>query len=300
MRKGSYKHGKYIVGSDSETADFLTDWIVAVRFKEYEREEFRISHGKSRRRNKLYSFRPPPMRQDLVMKVSRISPDYKLSRRIDLFLTGLYKNYSKVSFHGARALHERRLPVAEPLAFWTYKESFLVKRSYFLCRRLPGVSVSNLLSDPTTKYSAADCRGLAEKLIKMIRGVHAAGLRHGDFKTDNVQIDRPRLVSESSENPLSDGRVFLLDYDNVSKTRIKLPWLKKIYDLKDISRLSIPAVGYEELLDMYFDGHASPRWRRTFIFWKKRNFKRNKRPVPSSWGAPSAGKKAAPPPSPGE
>ncbi len=300
MRRGKYKRGKYIVGSDSETADFLADWITSARFREYEREEFRISPGKGRPRNKLYSFRPPPIRQDLVMKVSQISPDYKLSRKIDLFLTGLYKNYSKVSFYGARALYERRLPVAEPMAFWTYRESFLVKRSYFLCRRLPGVSVKDLLAEPPQKYSVADYRRLAEKLVKVIRDVHDSGLRHGDFKTGNVQVDHPRLVSESSANKISNGRVFLLDYDNVSKARIKIPWVKKIYDLKDLSRLSIPTVSYEELLEIYFDGPASSRSLRTFKFWKKRDFKRNKRPVPSSWGAPSAGKKVVSPPSPGE
>ncbi len=269
LHKGRYKHGQYTIAADSECADFLTGWITSGDFIAYEDEKFRLHQAQGRPRNILYSFRLPGMHQATVMKVSHISPRYRLSRKIDLFLTSLYKDYCKISFYGAVALHDHNLPVARPVAFWTSKQGFFNKKSYFLCSRLPGEqSVKQMLQSLPENDLSCDFHAMAEKLVTIIKGVHAASLRHGDLHTGNIYMHTPKPVVDRQAKKLSDSDFFLVDYDNCSKTRIKIPWVKKIYDLKDLSRLVIPTVRDEELLEMYFNTLPSPQSLRIFRFWK--------------------------------
>ncbi len=203
------------------------------------------------------------------MKISHINPRYKLSRKIDLFLTGLYKDYCKISFYGAAALHNHNLPVAGPLAFWTVKQNFFKKKSYFLCDKLPGEqSVNQLLQTLETNKPPNGCHTLAERLVPLIRDVHAAGLRHNDFHAGNIHVHFQKSASTDPIKKISEAKFFLLDYDNCSKTRIKIRWIKKIYDLKDLSLLAIPTVSNAELLEMYFNTSPSSQSLRVFKFWK--------------------------------
>ncbi len=265
LHKGRYRHGKYIVNPTSESADSLIRWIITGGFTAYEKKQFHLSQAKGRLRNSLYSFYLPEMQQEVVMKVSHIHPRYRFSRKIDLFLTSLYKDYCKISFYGTVTLHGHSLPVARPLAFWTVRQSFFKKKSYFLCDKLPGEqSVSQLLQSPTT----CDYRSLAEKLVAIIRNIHAAELRHGDLHTGNIYAHFPRFTPAKQTREMSEVDFYLLDYDNCSKTRIKTLWIKKIYDLKDLSLLTIPTVSDEELLQMYFGKPPSSQALRIFRFWK--------------------------------
>lgn len=61
----------------------------------------------------------------------------------------------------------------------------------------------------------------------------------------------------------------MVDYDNCSIAKIKIPWVKKIFDLKDLSSLVIPTVRDDDLLEMYFRSTPSPSSIRIFKFWKK-------------------------------
>ncbi len=269
LHRGKYRHGKYIVSPAPKSAATLIQWITSGRFSAYEKEQFHLSKVPCRPRNKLYSFHLPEMQQEVVMKVSHINPSYRLSRKIDLFLTSLYKDYCKISFHGALALDNCNLPVATPLAFWTVKQGFFKKESYFLSSKLPGEkSVCQMLQSLERDEIKNDCHALSKKLVTIIRNMHAANLRHGDLHTGNFYINFPQSESIGQPRKISNADLFLLDYDSCSNTKITIPWIKKIYDLKDLSLLAIPGVRDEELLEMYFNDISSPGSLRVFRFWK--------------------------------
>lgn len=267
--KGKYEYGKYLIASDSGCTDFLTKWISSCDFTAYEKKQFRLDGAQGRPRNILYSLNLPSMHQATVMKVSHISPRYRLSRKIDLFITSLYKDYCKISFHGAKALCDQNLPVAKPLAFWTLKQGFFSKKSYCLHSKLPdGQSVKQLLMSPQINDFNCDFHVMAEKLVFIIKGIHDAGLRHGDLHTGNIHTHAPKSTSTQIKN-LSELNFFMVDYDNCSIAKIKIPWVKKIFDLKDLSSLVIPTVRDDDLLEMYFRSTPSPSSIRIFKFWKK-------------------------------
>ncbi len=275
--RGGYRRGRYVVSPEPEIRTFLTGWIASEGFIPYERPDAALNHDGSRPRNRLYTFHLPQIQREVVMKVSRIDPRYRLSRKIDLFLTGLYKDYCKISFRGAAALYAAGLPVAEPLAFWTCKRGILDKRSYFLYRKLPGqTSVKKLLqkaeNEPKDHYLQ-----LAKKLVSIIKRIHDANLRHGDFHTKNVQAHFPRPTATAPAEKIQDAAYYVLDYDKVSKTKITTPWIKRIGDLKDLSSLTIPAVGDDELLEIYLGTPPPPRWSRTFKFWRNGGVNLSKR-----------------------
>ena len=208
LHKGRYKYGQYIIILDSEYSGFLTKWIASGDFIAYEDEQFRLHQAEGRPRNILYCFNLPGMQQAAVMKVSHISFRYRLSRKIDLFITGLYKDYCKISFYGAMTLHNHNLPVTKPLAFWTFKQGLFRKKSYFLCYKLPGKqSVKQLLESLQLSGSNYDFHGMAKKLVSLIRSIHAAGLRHGDLHTGNILADAIEPVGEQAGN-LSDFNFF--------------------------------------------------------------------------------------------
>ena len=259
-----------MVSQNSGPADFLPQWITTRGFATYEQVQFLLRHTEGRPRNKLYSFYLPEIQQEVVMKVSHINPRYRLSRKIDLFLTSLYKDYCKIGFCAASMLHSHNLPVARPLAFWTFRKTFSDKKSYFLCARLPGEqSVKQLLHSSETGDFDDGFHTLAEKTVAIIKSVHAAGLRHGDLHLGNIHSHFPRSTPGSKQTKdISDAELFLLDYDNCSKTRIKIPWVKTLYDLKDLSLLTIPTVKDEELLGMYFNTPPTPCSLMAFRFWK--------------------------------
>ena len=234
----------------------------------YEKKQFLLSQAQGRPRNILYSLHPPGMHQTAVMKVSHISPRYRLSRKIDLFITSLYKDYCEISFYGAKALWDHNLPVAKPLAFWTFKQGIFTKKSYFLCSKLPvGQSVKQLLQSPQTNNFNLDFHAMAEILVTIIKGIHTAGLRHGDLHIGNIHAHASKPVHGQVQN-LSDLNFFIVDYDNCFRSKIKVPWVKKIYDLKDLSSLIIPTVRDGELLKMYFRATPSPYSIKIFKFWK--------------------------------
>ncbi len=269
LYKGRRQREKCVVNPKLEATDSLTRWITSGGFVACEKEQFHLSQACGRPRNKIYNFYLPEAQQEVIMKVSHINPRYKWSRKIDLFLTSLYKDYCEISFHGASALHSHNLPVARPLAFWTLKQSFFKKKSYFLSDKLPGEqSVKQLLESSKLDDFKDDCPALAEKLVGIIRDTHAANLRHGDFQTGNIYAHFPQHAPDGRPEKVSDAKFFLLDYDGCSKVKIKTPWVKKIYDLKDLSLLVIPTISDEKLLEIYFDAPPSPLWLKIFRFWR--------------------------------
>ena len=264
--RGSYRRGRYGVSPESEIRTFLTGWIASESFIPYERPDAALN---SDGRNRLYVFYLPQIQREVVMKVSRIETCFGLTRKIRWFLYGLYK-YSKAGFRGAAALYAAGPPVAEPLAFWTCKRGILDKRSYFLYRKIPGqTSVAKLLQKAENEPKDHYLR-LAKELISIIKRIHDANLRHGDFHTGNVQahFPQPLPTATAPAEKIQDAAYYVLDYDKVSKTKITTPWIKRIYDLKDLRKLRIPAVSDDELLEIYLGTPPPPRWSRTFKFWR--------------------------------
>lgn len=264
--KGRHKSGSYIVSAHAEEVGKVIDWIDRNEFREFEKSRHELASD-GRPRNKIYTVKLSFSEHEMVMKVSHINPRYRLSRKIDLFLSSLIKNYGKISFEGALALYNCGLPVACPQAFWTSRQSFFKRKSYFLCTRLPGQQSL----EQWCRSCAADNhrRILAAKAAAVVRNIHAHQLRHGDLHAGNFYVHFP---SQNRKQKPSDAKLFLLDYDNCSKPGIKMPWIKSILDLRDLSRLHIPGVDDRELLTMYLGKQPTAMQLWFFKYWRQGGF----------------------------
>lgn len=274
---GKYKHGEYMVAKSADNAAQLETWIRQTRFKDFECPPYRRDNP-GRARNNIYIFQCPGTPKWQVMKVSHISPRYKLARRIDLFLTSLYKDYAKVSFLGAQRFYACGLPVARPLAFWTFKEGLFNKRSYFLCEKVTGEQsvyawLKKTQADSADKATPAneDIITIAAKMVAVARRIHDCGLRHNDLHTGNFFLHFP------AERDLATAELCLLDYDKSSAAKIRLPWVKQFFDLSELRGLCIRGISDTQVLTMYL-GRAPSTWHlRVMKFWDNGGFSVRKR-----------------------
>ena len=268
---GRYQHGHYILSKSVTEPERLVHWISQLGFNEFEQPSYDLNKP-CRPRNTIYSFRCPGENNDWVMKVSQVNKRYRLARKIDLFLTGLYKDYAKVGFYGAQALYDCGVPVAKPLAFWTFGKNLFNKKSYFLCEKVPGEQtlVHWFESQYPSVQSEVCATAIAEQVIALVRKIHDCCLRHGDIHTGNFCIDAPELTvpGHITAEQLAAIRLYLLDYDNCSRTKLRVSWIKRFFDIRELVNLRIPNVNDEQLLTMYFDGKPKSEWLQVFYFWK--------------------------------
>ena len=259
-----------------------------MHFRNFEQQTY-LANTSGRPRNNIYFIQSLFDNTPWVMKVSHINPQYKLRRKIDLFLTGLYKDYAKVSFRGAKALYECGIPVAKPLAFWTFKKNLFNKQSYFLSEKAAGEqtitrwlksrqAVHTLKNDPA---EIVEWFGIvANKIIDTTRKMHNCYLRHGDLHLGNFYIEIPITNRERGmniRNKSSSTEIHLLDYDSCSETRIRIPLIKLFFDLKDLCKLYIPDISDEQLLTTYLGYPPSSSAKIMFYFWRRGGFKIRRR-----------------------
>ena len=248
-----------------------------MHFRNFEQQMY-LANTSGRPRNNIYFIQSLFDNTPWVMKVSHINPQYKLRRKIDLFLTGLYKDYAKVSFRGAKALCECGIPVAKPLAFWTFKKNLFNKQSYFLSEKVAGKqTVAEWLEMHELHNSSGDdteyLKILVAKIIDIIREIHHCHMRHRDIHLGNFYIHIPEITAQADiKTQLSNAELCLLDYDNCLKTKVRISWIKRFFDLKDLHKLRIPALSDKQLLTIYFKADPAVCWLRVLRFWKHGGF----------------------------
>ena len=274
---GRHKSGKYLINPDRQEALFIHQWIEDHAYKAFEKDEYRLDkHG--RPRNHLYEVQIPNQNYSMVMKMSFINPAYRLSRKLDLFLNRLYKDYNKIAYRNMRALFGCNLPIAEPIAFWTDKRSWFDRRSFLLYEKInSSVTVAEFyqnLSHSSNKESATTVKLINQKIIDTLKEIHRCNFRYGDPHLNNILL----LQNDSKDmNP----QVFFIDYDHCRKTRIKSPFIKQFFDIRDIAAI-VPNADTQQLenfLNLYF-GKAT-KWQITVAnFWSKGGFNLRTRIAP--------------------
>ena len=131
----TYALGKYIIHPNHTNNQALENWIKDLQFEHFEKPDHHMQLH-SRKRNNLYSFYLPAVGKEVVLKVSQISKHYSWHRKLNLFLSGLYKYYSLNAYCGGIALEKSNIESIKVLAHWTCKRQTESNKSYLLYEKV--------------------------------------------------------------------------------------------------------------------------------------------------------------------
>lgn len=276
MNIEAYKRGRYVINPDFSDFDSIQKWIIDCDYQHYETEEYQLDK-KSRKRNKLYTFYYKPIDSEVVMKVSEISKDYKFWRKVDLFLTSLYKDYNYKSYIGSLNLHNGGVNTIFPIAYWTMKKSWLHKKSYFLYKKIDSdVTVTHLctaLGTSNNLHKEEILNAITMRCIEIVKNIHAIGVRHGDPHGGNILTNlNPDYVETLCLDNLDDASFTLIDNDRCSLAAPLPSILKRFFDLKCLARFNVGSLSQTELLRSYLDKEYREYWISALNFWKRGGF----------------------------
>ena len=257
------------VSSDVDNQDKLISWIREREFCQYEKPRHRVERAVSNR-VMVYMLTLPWNNQQVVMKVSSINPLYNRRRKAELLIRNLIKkDYNLQAFEGCRALRKNKILVACPLAFWSTGTG-LSRKSYFLYNKIDKTTSCNQLIESLNREHKNESRrhkiGLLKKLIEIVHTIHNTGWRHGDLVPKNFLLDLPCDIN------LINTDIYLIDYDECHRAKIKLSFIKKFYDLKCLRGLRKIGLPYRDILVTYQNGQHSRFWYWVLLFWIRGGF----------------------------
>ena len=281
MKLLKYPNGKYTIYNIPENRDFLEKWIVQSNFLQYEKEEL-ILKKKSRKRNKLYDFHLTCISKNVVMKVSQIDKNYKFWRKVNLFITSLYKDYNFNSYKNTINLIENGVETIVPIAYWNYKTSLLSYKSYFLYEKVDSeltvTDLYNEIKSNNLKNEKEFINSITDKYISMIKSIHNANIRHDDPHGGNILTSiYSNNVKNIKTSDLRDLKFTLIDNDRCSQTLLRINILKQFFDLKCLKNFSIPDISDQVILQKYFAEKYNQNWNKVLKFWKTGGFSLKKR-----------------------
>ena len=281
MKKQSYPHGKHLINSALTSHHLTEKWIREKQFLNHEKTQLLLGK-KSRKRNRLYCFDYEPADCSVIMKVSEISKHYKLGRKIDLFLTGLFKDYNYKSYMGSLRLEHAGVDTIKPIAYWTFRSSWWNRKSYLLYQKVEGeITVTELCSyilqsDVTNKDALI--KTIAIRCVDLVKEIHAANIRHDDPHGGNVLTDLNRQKIAALEvKDIAEARFTLIDNDRCTFSRSPYQKLKRFFDIKCLARFRVGEVPQKELLRLYLKDDYRTYWWHVLNFWKSGGFNFHKR-----------------------
>ena len=263
--------------SDSIDHDDLVQWVRQEKFLKYEKEENKIIPRAVSNRVSIYTFRLPWHGKNVVMKVSRINPDFRVTRKIELLLRGLVKkDYNKVAFEGCCALQSHGIPVANPLGFWTIHKG-LNRVSYFLYEKIEktanGQELAISLQSEQSDNAGRCLYMLMSKVVQNIKNIHKLGWRHGDPAPKNFLFNLPVPFMDLKPESLERTKFYLIDYDKCRKATIRVPLIKKFFDFKDLKELKSLGLSFKDIFEEYQGGKHSYFWYAVLQFWLRGGFR---------------------------
>lgn len=281
MKKQSYSYGKLLINNAFSANELTEKWIQGKQFLKFEKTQFQLDK-KSRKRNKLYCFDYEPENCSVIMKVSQISQHYKLGRKINLFLTSLFKDYNYRGYISSLRLQQAGVDTIMPIAYWTSKSSLLNRKSYLLYQKVESeLTVFELCkyilqSEVPNKNVLVET--IANRCVGIVKKIHAANIRHDDPHGNNIltDLDRQNLAQLSVED-IVNTRFTLIDNDRCTLANTVTPALKRFFDLKCLVRFRICELPQQELLRLYLGRDYRPCWWRVFSFWNSGGFSIRKR-----------------------
>ena len=157
------------------------------------------------------------------------------------------------------------LVTPKPLAYWRKRKCFTRTKSYFLYRYVEDsmslLEVSEKLRKEDGDKWKQQRELLKRKIIKVVKCLHDAGIRHGDMVAHNILISIPNTG-------LSQAKVCFIDYDRSTLSRLgKTTFLKRFLDLRDLRKLYIADASPYDLLSIYLGNGYHPLWRIVLAFW---------------------------------
>lgn len=270
LYKGKYEHGNYIISAGPVAATII-EWIGSVTFEDFEKEQFRFAHC-GRLRNRIYSFYLPQIGRQVVMKVFSIHPKYKWSHKVHLFFNQYFKDYNKTAFIGCRALRETGFAAAKPLAYWNLRRDFLRPKTYFLYEK---IEAEHCLRDIFDRFwqqndkASPLLNAIRHKTANTLRKIHEVNLNHNDFHIRNILINIS--IERLEPKDIERATFYLIDYDHCHKARIRIPLIKKFFDIRDLRKVATLHTDSNEMLDLYL-GYRSVLWRGVLDFWMRGGF----------------------------
>lgn len=282
MKKQSYPHGKLLTNKAFSSYLLTEKWIQQKQFLKYENVQFQLGK-KGRKRNQLYCFDYEPESCNVVMKVSQISQHYKLGRKINLFLTSLFKDYNHRSYVGSVQLQQAGVDTIMPIAYWTFKSSFLKRKSYLLYQKVEShLTVNDLckhILQSKVKNKDILIETIASQCADIVKKVHAANVRHDDPHGHNILTNfrSPDLTLLNVEK-IINTKFTLIDNDRCTLAHTATPPpLKRFFDLKCLVRFRICELPKQKLLRLYLGDEYRACWWHVFSFWDSGGFNIRKR-----------------------
>ena len=248
----------------------------------YESSHLQLSRKGGRKRNMLYCFNHDRVQCDVIMKVSHISHHYRLSRKIDLFITELLKSYNYKSYISSVRMLRAGIDTIEPIAYWTYKPSRFRRKSYLLYKKveseLTAAELCNKIIFSETANKDLLIRAVVDRCVSIVQNIHAANIRHDDPHGNNILTNiKNRDVDTLDEVKINNARFTLIDNDRCSFARTVIPGLKRFFDIRCLVRFQICEIPQQELLRRYLGEKYSIYWWYVFIFWRSGGFSIHKR-----------------------
>ncbi|MCY4420056.1 MAG: hypothetical protein OXC42_02210 [Gammaproteobacteria bacterium] len=265
-----------MINSDLTSHHLTEKWIREKQFLKYEKAQLLLGK-KSRKRNRLYCFDYKPEGCCVVMKVSEISRHYKLGRKIDLFLTGLFKDYNYKSYMGSLRLQRAGVDTIKPIAYWTFRATWWNRKSYLLYQKVEGeITVTELCgyilqSDVANKDALI--KSIAVRCADLVNEIHAANIRHDDPHGGNILTDLNRQNIDTLDvKDIATARFTLIDNDRCTFSRSPYKILKRFFDLKCLARFRVGEVPQKELLHLYLKDDYRTYWWHVLNFWNSGGF----------------------------
>ncbi len=281
MNLQQYKHGKYSVNKSLSYHSAIEKWIQTGQFLEREQDDLRLNK-KTRKRNKLYCFHSELTNTNLVMKVSQISKDYKFWRKVDLYITSIFKDYNYNSYHNSMELREADIDTIKPIAYWTYEFSWLNRKSYFLYEKIESDLTVTELCNKIIATNIPNKRELTEAIINrcinIVKKIHAANIRHDDPHGGNILTSLElSKTNKINVEDINNSRFILIDNDRCTKATSSIPFIKQFFDLKCLTRFNVCEISHQDLLQRYLGKDYKKYWQYVLNFWLSGGFNIKKR-----------------------
>ena len=249
----------------------LTRWIENLEFEQYESAEYVLQHEQSRPMNRLYKFMLTDINREVIMKVVYINRDNKWKKQLKSILRHYLRASNRKAFCCCERAYAHNLATPEPLAYWKKNESLTRFRTYFLYQYVESFSWPNTYRE-LKKIGDAEANQksdlIIQKIINALKSLHRQGIRHGDVMSHNI------LMSMKDSDKLSNAKVYFVDYDNASFTKIKYPiFIKTFFDIKDLWKMRIDDNSPYDMLRFYLKDDYHPWWNIVLFFWRWRGLK---------------------------
>ena len=247
--------------------EILKKWIENHEYEEYESPEYGLNYEFGHPRNNVYKFMLADINRLVVMKVSHIHKRYKWTRRLELILKHYLRDANLTAFRCCLKAYARNLAAPKPLAYWQKRDSLTQVKSYFLYQyteaSFPWLKLYEGLGKVKDEDSELKRDLIRQKIINALKCLHKAGIRHGDIVPHNI------LMSVQNPEHLADAKVYFIDYDGGTRTKIKHPaYIKRFFDLRDLRKIQLDDASPYDMLKLYLEDDYHPLWRAVLTFWR--------------------------------